>query len=135
MRWPFVSRAAHEALRANAEALRGALQEERSTRFRDGTMMEQERARYDDLLEKYHALRVSGANAPQSVGLPPAQRPAKPADEAIETVVARFGGNSRLRRQLQKYVYTERMKPDADEDKIAESVLVWRDPEDDEDVA
>lgn len=130
MRWP-VSAARVDAIVAGWESALQMVEQRASVWERIAT---ERKAEYDKLMEAFVALRVSGANAPQSVGLPPAQRPAKPADEAIETVVARFGGNSRLRRQLQKYVYTQRLA-NVDEDKIAESVLVWRDPEDDEDVA
>lgn len=91
-------------------------------------------ARYDALLEKYHALRTAGANAAPT-GLPLQSRSMKPADEAIELVCARFPQWPQLRRQLQRHVMKERMLPGYDDEaelKIAESVKNWRDPDSDE---
>lgn len=89
---------------------------------------------YDKLFDAYSALRVSGANAAPA-GLPQAVRSMKPADEAIETVIARFPQWPGLRRQLQRFVLRERSLDGSDEDQIADRVLNWRDPEPDEDVA
>ena len=66
--------------------------------------------------------------------LTPAERPSKPADEAIEEMVAKFGGSGRLRRQLQKHVLKQRSM-NVDEDRIAHQVLNWSDPDSDEDAA
>lgn len=93
-------------------------------------------ARYQTLLDRYHALRTAGANAVPA-GLP-AVLQRKPADEAIETVVARFHGHSGLRRQLQRFVLRERSLEGYDatrEQDIADAVLNWRDPDADEDDA
>lgn len=125
MRWPFVSRGKYEM----AFNLHIAVRDQYSARLEMAQHnLAEMRKQYDALLDKYHALRAAGAN-PTSHALPPAPRPAKPADEAIESVVERFGGNAKLRRRLQKYVNLERQKPDADEERIAENVLHWRDPE------
>jgi hypothetical protein len=82
-------------------------------------MLEASERRHADLLEKYHALRVSGANS-QAVGLSPVQRSLKPADLAIEDMVERYPQfGSGLRKRLQRIVHIERQKPDADEEQIA----------------
>jgi hypothetical protein len=83
--------------------------------------------RYDDLLEKYHELKASGAAARE--GLPPAERSRLAADLAIEDVVEQRGGGDRLRRVLRRFVNVERQRDDADEDKIAERVRRWSDPD------
>ena len=91
---------------------------------------------YDKLFDAYHALRTAGANA-VAAGLP-AVLQRKPADEAIETVVARFHGHSGLRRQLQRFVLRERSLEGYDatrEQDSADAVLNWRDPDTDEDDA
>lgn len=90
---------------------------------------------YGDLLEKYHALRVAGANPEQERrGLAPVSRSLKPADEAIETIVARFGNNPLLRKRLQRYVNLQRQR-NVEDATIAESVLHWSDPDAEEEVA
>lgn len=93
---------------------------------------ERTQERYDALLEKYHALRVVGANPNDAKGLAPASRPSLPADLAIETIVERFNGNVALRRRLQRFVNLERQKPNADEERIAHAVLHWSSEEDEE---
>lgn len=96
-------------------------------------VLEFERKRFEMLSEKYHELRVSGANAPEGAkGLAIAPRPSKPADQAIETIVDRSNGNVALRRRLQRFVNLERQKPDADEDTIADRVLHWSSGEDED---
>jgi hypothetical protein len=143
MKWPFVSRDRLELLQHNFDEARTQYRVERGILEAEaGTwqqMYEAERARHDVTLERMHQLRVAGANA-QPAGLPPVERPSKPADKAIEQVVSqRYGSNtlmgSLLRRELQKYVLAERQKPDADEERIADKVLHWTDPDADEDAA
>lgn len=98
-------------------------------------LIEAERLRYTDLLEKYHSLKLEGATNNAGIrGLEPATRSTKPADEAIETMMGRFGNNPLLRKRLQRYVNLQRQK-NAEEDAIAHSVLHWSDPDADEDAA
>jgi hypothetical protein len=86
--------------------------------------------RYDQLMEKYHSLRVNGANA-ASVGLAPMKRDLLPADDAIEFICEKYPHFRGLRQQLQRFVNMERQKPNADEDKIAVMVREWERQEDD----
>jgi hypothetical protein len=131
MKWP-VSAERHALLQHNMEEMRKEhhrqMSEEKARYAKDidfyRAALALKDTRYDTLLQKYEAL----AN-PQSA------RPAlviptrKPADIAIETVVAQFGGSSRLRRQLQRFVTTERSLEGANEDAIADRVLHWREVE------
>lgn len=94
---------------------------------------ERTQQRYDDLLAKYHELRLQGANpAEERRGLAPAEPSKKAADRAIDDVVERFHGNVALRKRLQRFVNLERQKPDPDEEKIADRVLHWSTPDDEE---
>lgn len=93
------------------------------------TARERMEAKYDDLLAKYHELRVGGANpAEERKGLAPAERSLKPADQAIETQMERWGNNPLLRKRLQRYVHEQRTR-NIEEETIAHSVLHWGDPE------
>lgn len=83
-----------------------------------------------ELLTMRHTGFVSG---PQR--MEPVKRPSRPADLAIEEVVEQRNGGAALRRVLQRYVNLERQKADADEDKIAERVKHWSDPDSEEDAA
>ena len=93
-------------------------------------MLDATATRYDQLMEKYHALRVSGANS-VPVGLDPVKRNLMPADEAIEVMVEKYPHFRGLRQQLQRFVHMERVKPNADEEKIATMVRDWNSTEDD----
>lgn len=138
MKWPFVSRERFALLQHNFDEARKLhheqMADEKARYAKDidfyRAALALKDTRYDVLLAKYEAL----AN-PQVSRQPMTPQSRKPADEAIETVVARFGGSSRLRRDLQRYVLRERSLDGADESRIAESILNWRDPEPDEDVA
>ena len=86
-----------------------------------------ERMRYDLLLEKYHELRVSGATPaiqPMKAALPPNE----PSDVAIEDVLAKRGNSALLRRVLTRY-QSEQRRNKVDEDKIADAITTWRDPD------
>lgn len=86
-----------------------------------------------DMTEKYHALRVAGANPEQErKGLPPASRQMKAADEAIETMMGRWGNNPALRKRLQLFVNMERQKGKVEEAQIAHDVLHWSSPDDED---
>lgn len=86
--------------------------------------------RYDALMVNYHTLRVTGANS-VAVGLAPKKRDLMPADEAIEVMVEKYPHFRGLRQQLQRFVHMERVKPNADEEKIAVMVRDWNSTEDD----
>ncbi len=96
------------------------------------TAADHARTDFNALLEKYHELRTAGAVIPAQ-GLKPEVMPSSPSDRAIEQVVERFGGNPRLRRKLQQFQADARRR-DADEGEIADNILNWRDP-DQEDAA
>lgn len=86
------------------------------------------KSEFNELLERYHALRGSGATPVGS--LAPAVEPHAPSDLAIEQVVERFGGNVRLRRKLVQFQAEARRK-NADEDEIADAITDWKDPDED----
>lgn len=85
MKWPWVSRAVVDEAEGQARELVG-----RS--FALTQQLECERARYDALLEKYHALKVVGA-APEVIRAPiEAPEP----DPVTQAILARSHGNARL---------------------------------------
>lgn len=123
MRWPWVSRATHEAeLRILTQSFEHAMANVREAN-----------ARYDVLSERYHALRVSGANA-VPVGMEAAPVPTLASDLAIEDVVSKYGNNPRLRRVLQRF-QAEQRRQNTDEGKIADRITNWRDPDEDQENA
>jgi hypothetical protein len=81
------------------------------------------RARYDALLEKYHALKVIGASEPAAPAKP-LQR-SKP-DPVAEVIADRAGPNGRLRSQLTLFAASER-RNGTPELEIAKSILHWQD--------
>lgn len=87
MKWPFVSRAGAEALRDVVDAQARLLREIKDDAER---ALIAERARYDALLDKYHALRVAGANPkePDRI-IPPAKQPPRPIMHAIRAISPR----------------------------------------------
>ena len=136
MNLPFVSKARFDLLQHNFDEARKLHHEQ----------MAEEKARYAKDIDFYRAaLALKDARiaalTDKAIAGPAGERPAmvvptrKPADEAIDQMVDRFGGSSRLRRQLQRYVTRERSCEGADENKIADAVLNWRDRDGDEDVA
>jgi len=83
MRWPWISRRLemvreNEQLRAERDELRAQIDE---------------RKHYADLLEKYHSLRLSGANAPE-VHQP---LPKKEHDPVIAAINEKAGNDRKLR--------------------------------------
>lgn len=126
MKWPFVSRGKHEM----AFNLHIAVRDQLESRIADlKAHIAQQDHNLEKMREMYHALRTSGANAPSSLALEPAAKPSRPADIAIEEMVELRGGGDRLRRVLRRFVNLERQKPDADEERIAERVKKWSDPD------
>lgn len=135
MRWPWVSRDAHEELRAYARSLESALArhrveagEERSRyaealvaeRTRFGEALAGEQTRYDALLDKYHALRVAGANPKEPDRIvPPPKMPPRPIMNAIRVISPRedatFAANMKLYRDHQE-------EADQDPDAFAERI-------------
>lgn len=120
---PWVSRVRLESSERMCDLLRRDLARERE-------LSEGNAQRYDDLLEKYHELRASGAS-PAPKGLPREEEPHSPSDIAIEEVVERFGGNVRLRRKLLQY-RADATRNGTDDEDIATAIRHWRDPSEDE---
>ena len=136
MNWPWISRERMSLLQHNFDEARKLhheqMAEQKALYAKDVDFYRAALAlkdtRYDALLAKYEVALNPAVARPALVA--PTR---KPADEAIDTVVDRFGGSSRLRRQLQRYVLAERSLEGFDESQIADRVLNWRDS--DEDVA
>lgn len=84
---------------------------------------EQERRRFDALLEKYHALKLAGAGE-SAPATKPLQRSAP--DPVAEVIADRAGPNPRLRTQLTLFAASERRNgvPDLE---IAKQILHWQD--------
>lgn len=111
MRWPWVSREQYQA----ALSLSTLWQE----------IGEERQARYDDLLAKYHELRVvKGAETPIH------SQPMAPAEpSAIEEAInARAGRNPALRRYLTNYANGQ-VRQSGDPEQIAADIMRWRDPD------
>lgn len=80
-----------------------------------------ERARFDALLEKYHALKLAGAGEPVTAPTPLERTKPSAVDEVIGSVA---GSNSRLRKQLKDYVVQQRFAG-SDDKEIAHALLNW----------
>lgn len=118
MRWPWVSRAQYEAMFDAVVRERAALT---ATRAAGDEAIRVANARYDALLEKYHALRVSGANAPEpEKAVPPPKRPPAIVYRAMRAISPRddatFAANWRLWEENQEecdkdpVAFSERIK-------------------------
>ena len=137
MKWPLVWRSTLDAAQGEWGKLHDDMRERyvgHERRAQELTrqaleLVKQRDTAYDTLLEKYHSLRVSGANT-QPVGLPVATRSRKAADLAIESMVEKYPHFRGLGRRLQMFVHTERQRPNADEDRIARMVVEWPTDED-----
>ena len=79
-------------------------------------------ARYDALLEKYHALKLAGAAEPAPAPAPLPRTKATAVDEVIGAVA---GSNSRLRKQLKDFAVAQRFAG-SDEQEIAHALLNWQ---------
>lgn len=109
MKWPWVSRADYDRLQVLRE--------------RDSETLREERARYDALFEKYHALRVEGANIPL-----PAAPKAEPS-AVMQAIIAKSGrgANARiLRKHYEDYVNLQRAA-NIPEEEIAAAIRAGED--------
>ena len=122
MNLPFVSRRAHDAEVAQLKADLAASDAAIAWHQR---LAETDRRRYDELLDKYHALKVTGARPPLEAVEP------SPVDEAIDAKVRQFGNSTRLRRLLQSFATRERLRG-ADDDTIIARVMDWSSKADEE---
>lgn len=86
----------------------------------------EQRARYDALLDKYHALRVAGANP--AAPAPEPQAKAAP-DPVTQAMIARGAGNRALMKHYAQYVTEERAKGTT-EATIAANILAGETMED-----
>lgn len=136
MKWPFMSVRVHERIRDSYHNdLNAALGQQEWAEKRADRAVAVERARFDALLDKYHALKLNGASVPEpKPSLAPAQRPQSESQQAIEDVVAKFGGSIKLRRRLTKY-RDDMLAADSTESEVAHAIRHWRDPDSDEDAA
>jgi hypothetical protein len=140
MRWPFVSRREHErqcqsavgaaVASANAE---GARQADSYSRILGGlhTQILDERRRYDDLLAKYHALKLAGAVA---VEPPPAPIIAAPVPvdivrEAIRKQVRATPGMPGLGGYLTDYARELRDERNMSPGQIVDALSRWESSE------
>jgi hypothetical protein len=148
-RLPWVSRADYERVererdraethreRAESDAQIAEARAERAEILRAewSRVCADERARYDELFRAYDRLRVSGANpAPQK--LPAPEKPTSPSDLAIEEKVKQFPESWRpaLRRKLRDFQKQAR-DASVEEDAIADRIMFWSDPDDEESAA
>jgi hypothetical protein len=85
-------------------------------------LLEEEKARYADLLEKYHALKLQGAATPP----PMVQGLAKRADDPIMDAISLAAGTDQERRRyLGNWVKQERMKG-REQEAIVHDLLNWQ---------
>lgn len=117
MSWPFVSRAAHdrelaalERLLAHAETARDDAQAEVEQANR---LHEAERRRFDDLLSRYHALKLAGGAVPDV--LPPQAPP----DPVLLAISRKAGANRVLRTHYARLAHELRAKQMTDEEIVA----------------
>ena len=119
MRWPFVSRAAYDSIVASRDLLHAMYQHERA-------MVMDEWKRYDELLDRYHALRLQGQTVtPPRPDIQPA--PPSPVEDAI---AERSGSNGALKRHLTRIADQMRAAKKSDEE-IITTLTKWRDPDED----
>ena len=78
-------------------------------------------ARYDALLEKYHALRLAGQAVPEPAPAPLPERERDPIADVIGVVA---GSNATLRRQLVAHARRKRAEGE-DETDIVHGLLNW----------
>lgn len=74
-------------------------------------------ARYDDLMAKYHALKLAGAVEP----IPLTMAVAKEPDVVTKAIIETAGSNRLLRKQYSEFV-TEQRAAGTDEDEIAKAI-------------
>ena len=133
MRWPWVSRAAYEALeRRTIRALDFAAaraEKAEAVQAEWSRLCADERNRYNDLFAAYDRLRVQGATA-AAQKQPAVEKPDTESDRAIEEKVRQFGGSAPLRRILREHQKASRAAG-ADEDEIARQITHWSDPDED----
>lgn len=91
--------------------------------FHDASMAA-ERVRYAALLEKYHALKLAGAEVPS---VPSPLAPATPRlvtepDEMRDLIDAKAGGNLQMRKMMLRQLATDRAG-NVDEDTIRDAIL------------
>ena len=138
MRWPWVSRARFDDLQQSLDHERRAwacTSQGQEIRWRcEQSDRQRVEAKYEALIEKYHALKMAGASVPEPKIVLNPSRNLTEAEQAIEDVVSKFGGSVRLRRRLAKY-RADMLGSDGTEDEIAHAIRHWRDPEESEDVA
>lgn len=111
MKWP-VSAAAFEAV-VQLLADERKRSDERRREARDS--IQELSARYEALLERYHALRVTGGQLPQAVE-------PRPVDAVTQAIIAKSRGNPALYAHYGTYVATQRAMH-VEEDEIANAIL------------
>ncbi len=131
MTWPLawrseVERAYDEGVRDSDDRYRGIIGNSNALSEHNGALAQMLNAateRYDKLLDKYHALRVQGANATPEL-TPIVTRPPDPVTQAI---LSQAGSNTLLRKHFSDFVAEQRASgvPEAD---IAASILKGVDP-------
>lgn len=150
MKWPWVSRARFEAAERyslacerNARALSDSLEREgvradRAERSQSNAMDQagewigKERARFDDLLAKYHTLKLAGAVAVEPSIAPPVVVPpaADPVREKIREQVRANPGMTGLGGYLSDYARELRDMRNMNPAQIVEALGKWESSED-----
>lgn len=111
MRLPWVSRAQYDLLQHNYERL---------------YQLRHEDARFDALLDKYHSLRLQGANP---VEAPKPQQPKEP--DAVQYAISnRAGSNVGLRFHLSKWAAEQRFQK-VEDGEIIDRINNWHSESDD----
>lgn len=119
MKWPWVSRAAYDALNEHHLSVQATLLHQANSNAAD---WREERTRYDSLLEKFTALRLAGA-----VVVPPpvtagAFAPPRPVDEMKELIDLQCGQDYRKRRMMLAQLAKDRAAGKSD-DAIQREIL------------
>lgn len=115
MKWPWVSRARYDLLQHNAEQITATLKA--ALAVSDGRY-DQLLEKYGDLTDKYHDLRVAGANP----ALPTVAIPRKEPDVVTQAIIAKSRGSAVLRKQFADLA-AQRRAEDVSEPEIAKEIL------------
>jgi hypothetical protein len=102
VRWPWVSRRSFELLQHNYDQLRHAIHSEEQW----AATLERSRSDYNALLDKYHALKLQGASAPDPI-LAPATR--KELDPIVQQINVLSAGKPGLRATMMAQLNSDRI--------------------------
>lgn len=126
MKWPFVSRARYEnAVDKATEFVRSAADRE----FRLHALLDKKDQRYDDLLAKYHALKLQGASEPPPVPVAAQPAPLSPISKAIRDQIRANPDMPGLSSYLLKYAAELRVTERLTDEQIVKRLGQWESSE------